>query len=100
MRARASLAMLLEKMGSYEKAIAHYEGLLALNPNDNQGIRYLLLSLYIEIESLDQALHLLDTYKEDIAATFMFNRALISLLTKGVTNEEYDLYVKANKQNT
>src|SRR5699024_3589385 len=49
MRAKAAYAISLEQAGFYEEAIKHYEELLELHPNDNQGIRDLLLPLYIEI---------------------------------------------------
>src|SRR3954453_6410197 len=42
MRARAGLAAALMKLGDTEGAVAHYRDMLRLNPNDNQGIRYLL----------------------------------------------------------
>src|SRR5699024_4510382 len=78
MRAKATYAALLDKMGFLEAAIEQYEELLELNPNDNQGIRDLLLPLYIESESFDEALKLLNAYKDDVSATLMFSRALVS----------------------
>src|SRR3546814_10479040 len=42
MRARAGLAITLWRLGDQQAAIAHYRAMLILNPNDNQGIRYLL----------------------------------------------------------
>src|SRR3546814_18004768 len=42
MRARAGLAITLWRLGDQQAAIDHYRAMLILNPNDNQGIRYLL----------------------------------------------------------
>jgi tetratricopeptide (TPR) repeat protein len=42
MRARAGLASTLVQLGDVEGALAHYRDMLKLNPNDNQGIRYVL----------------------------------------------------------
>jgi tetratricopeptide (TPR) repeat protein len=42
MRARAGLAAILYKRGEIDAAISHYQDMLTLNPNDNQGIRYVL----------------------------------------------------------
>ncbi|HXA70914.1 MAG TPA: hypothetical protein VNW24_10720, partial [Stellaceae bacterium] len=42
MRARAGLAGALLKLGDVDGALAHYRDMLKLNPNDNQGIRYVL----------------------------------------------------------
>ena len=39
MRARAGLAATLNLLGDIRAAIAHYQDMLRLNPNDNQGIR-------------------------------------------------------------
>lgn len=47
MRAKATYGMELERLGFTQKAIKVYEELLELNPNDNQGIRYMLLTLSI-----------------------------------------------------
>ena len=42
MRARAGLASTLLQLGDVDGALAHYRDMLKLNPNDNQGIRYVL----------------------------------------------------------
>ena len=42
MRARAGLAGTLLKLGDIDGAVGHYRDMLKLNPNDNQGIRYVL----------------------------------------------------------
>ena len=41
MRARAGLASALLKLGDVDGAIDHFRDMLRLNPNDNQGIRYM-----------------------------------------------------------
>ena len=47
MRARLNLAGLLRAVGLEQDAITHFEALLELNPNDNQGVRDLLLGSYL-----------------------------------------------------
>ena len=42
MRARAGLASTLLQLGDIDGALVHYRDMLGLNPNDNQGIRYVL----------------------------------------------------------
>ena len=49
MRARAGLAQCLWISGLRQEAVTHYTGMLKLNPNDNQGIRYVLLPCLIEL---------------------------------------------------
>ena len=44
MRARAGLAEFLVGQGDLESAAAHFRALLQLNPGDNQGLRYRLLT--------------------------------------------------------
>lgn len=99
MRAKAALAMHLEYVGLIEAAIEQYEELLELNPHDNQGIRSLLLPLYIEKKSLEDAMKLLETYKDDMTVTMMFSRALVTYLTEGLTGHTYNLFKQANEQN-
>ena len=74
MRARQELADLLRDAGRIEEAIAHYEAMLELNPNDNQGIRDLLLACYLTRGDLDGARRLFDQYDEDGSATFQWSR--------------------------
>lgn len=76
MRARAGLASCLWQLGQHQAAIEHYEEMLRLNPGDNQGIRYLLLTAYLA-EGLDAAAErLLGEYEDDASATWRYNRAL------------------------
>lgn len=77
MRARAGLASCLWQLGQRQAAIEHYEEMLRLNPGDNQGIRYLLLTAYLA-EGLDAAAErLLDEYEDDASATWLYNRVLL-----------------------
>jgi tetratricopeptide (TPR) repeat protein len=58
MRARATLAATLWRLGRREEAVEHQRELLRLNPRDNQGLRYrqanwlLALECYDELEEL------------------------------------------------
>ena len=64
MRARLQLALRLMETGRLEESIAEHEGMLELNPNDNQGVRYGLMALYLALERLDGANRLLQQYDE------------------------------------
>lgn len=97
MRAKATYAMALEDNGLMEKAIQTYEDLLNLNPNDNQGIRYLLLPLYLE-EDFEAAHDLLKEYDEP-SATFMYSKALLMYKEEGITNASIKALEDAEESN-
>lgn len=94
MRAKANYAQTLWQLGEKEKAVEQYEQLLQLNPNDNQGIRYLLLPAYIELGKYDQAEELIDQYDEP-TALMTYNRLLVSYLKYGLHEELEDLLDEA-----
>jgi tetratricopeptide (TPR) repeat protein len=76
MRARAGLAQCLWKLGERKQALDHFDDMLRLNPNDNQGIRYLLAQGLLE-EGEDKRLEkLMKAYPEDAAASWLYTRAL------------------------
>lgn len=64
MRARSELAWELKRMGRFDECIAEYEGMLELNPNDNQGVRYGLMACYLAVGALDGARRLFSQYDE------------------------------------
>jgi tetratricopeptide (TPR) repeat protein len=79
MRARELLAEALYADGQVSKAIKHYEALLELNPNDNQGIRDLLLGAYLGEDNLKGSQRLLQEYGDDATAVFAWGRTLGAL---------------------
>ncbi len=83
MRARKGLAMRLWEAGRREKAVEHYWDLLRLNPNDNQGIRYLLMPCLIEMGRDDDAERLYRQYEEDCLAIWAYSRALLDFRRHG-----------------
>jgi tetratricopeptide (TPR) repeat protein len=87
MRARAGLAACLWMLGERQKAIAHYTEMLRLNPNDNQGVRYLLADHLLE-EGDNKALgRLLNQYKEDASAAWLYTRALLTFRQEGASRQ-------------
>jgi len=85
MRARLALAGTLRDLGRHEEAFAHYRELLRLNPNDNQGVRYLLLAALLDERKDDEAGALLDRYPDDIQAIWAYGRVLQLLRATGDT---------------
>jgi tetratricopeptide (TPR) repeat protein len=83
MRARQGLALASWELGERSEAIAHYQQMLHLNPNDNQGVRYLLANALLE-EGLDDDLgELLESYEDDAGAGWVYARALWRFRTEG-----------------
>ncbi len=83
MRAMEGLATVQWELGQPEKAEQQYRELLRLNPGDNQGIRYLLLNLLIDMGQNEQALALLNKYEEDWSADIAYSAALLTFKEKG-----------------
>ncbi len=51
----------------------------SLYPNDNQGLRYEILSLYLLQNRLEDVERIFKQYKEDSGATWEFSKALYLL---------------------
>jgi tetratricopeptide (TPR) repeat protein len=99
MRALAGMADTLAGMGRIDDAIGHYQELLRLNPNDNQGIRDVLMPLLIEDKRTDDAEALWKQYKGDGTAMWQYARALLTFIQKGDCNTSRNLLAKAIKKN-
>lgn len=80
MRVMATLAGEMASVGMSLDAIAIYEEMLALNPNDNQGVRDPLLGLYLAVGDATGAKRLLKRYKGDSSACFAWARVIEHLL--------------------
>jgi len=86
MRARAGLAGTLLKLGDVDSAVAHYRDMLKLNPNDNQGIRYVLAGCLLRHDNDGALKELLAAY-EDGNASWLYTRALVAFRESGASNE-------------
>ena len=82
MRARAGVAMSLEQMGRLDEAADHFQALLELNPEDNQGLRYSLMPLLLQRNRDAEAARLLKQYDEE-SANWTYARALLAFRLSG-----------------
>lgn len=98
MRARHKLAYELYNAGRIAEAIHHYEEMLQLNPDDNQGLRYSLLAHYLEANDLDGARRVLKTYGDEPFALFLWARVLERYLS-GDLVEAVEALQQARRQN-
>ncbi len=78
MRARQGLALTLLTLGEEEAAIEHFQAMLKLNPNDNQGIRYLLLGSLLRRDDMPALKALLADYPDEWSVYWLYTRALIA----------------------
>ncbi len=83
MRARQGLAQALWDKGLRDEAVKHYQDMLRLNPNDNQGIRYLLIDCLLALGRDAEAARLIKRYKDDAAAAWTWSRALLAFRRAG-----------------
>lgn len=99
MRARQGLAQSLWEAGRQEEAVEHYQEMLRLNPDDNQGIRYLLASVLLETDRDGDLLRLLKQYEEDASAEWAYTTALLAFRQEGDSHRAGDLLAEATKAN-
>ncbi|MEZ4712414.1 MAG: hypothetical protein R3A44_34815 [Caldilineaceae bacterium] len=99
MRAREGLAEVLWRLGRTKEAITHFQEMLVLNPNDNQGVRYMLLNLYLDTGRDAEARALQKGYEEDGMAEWLYTRALLAFRKDGAGRQSDKLLRAALKMN-
>lgn len=83
MRARCGLGLELWRQGQRAEAIAELSGMLRLNPNDNQGMRYALIGWLLTEQRDAEAAKLLAAYPEDAYAGWPYAEALLAFRREG-----------------
>ena len=76
MRARAGLAECLIKLNQVDGAVEHYRDMLRLNPNDNQGLRYIVAEVLLDQNRDAELIKLLKQYKDDSMAEWLYTWSL------------------------
>jgi tetratricopeptide (TPR) repeat protein len=100
MRARAGLAATLNALGELDAAISNYQDMLRLNPNDNQGIRYVLAVCLMRSGDTEALKKLLKQYEEDGSALWLYTQALVAFRENKADNKAEELAKKAWSANT
>lgn len=86
MRAYHNLGMWNLDNARYDEAIGIFKRFLSVNPNDNQGVRYLLPHCWFEKNELSKIVTHCRKYREDVAPEILYSEALaLALLGR---NEE------------
>lgn len=60
------------ELGNFEAALDQFQQLMELNPNDNQGVRYLLVSTMLHLGSPEEADKILTLYPDPDDATYEY----------------------------
>lgn len=94
MRARAGLAAALNTLGEVASAISNYQDMLRLNPNDNQGIRYVLAGCLMKSGDIEALKKLLKQYEEDGSALWLYTQALVAYRENGASDKEAEELAK------
>lgn len=87
MRARQALVEALWYMGELQEAVAHMQEMLQFNPDDNQGVRYRLLTAYLDEGQIEQAEALLEAYEDDPSALWEYTTALLLYGREGASRK-------------
>lgn len=77
MRAMAGLAATYFNSDQIQRAINTWEEMLELNPNDNQGVRYGLITALLTVKKFKDAEKLLNDYEDDGSATWLYSKAYL-----------------------
>jgi len=99
MRARAGLANTLWDYGKKEDALTHYREMLRLNPGDNQGIRYSLLILLLELNRTDEVDTLLGEHENDWSSEWRYTQVLRAFQKEGHSPAAQEALEDALEQN-
>jgi tetratricopeptide (TPR) repeat protein len=99
MRAREGLSQALHTVGRLDEAAEHYQEMLRLNPNDNQGVRMQLLPLLLELDRDEDATRLLERYGGGDFAAMIYGRTLLEFRTSGDSKKAREKLSEALKAN-
>jgi tetratricopeptide (TPR) repeat protein len=100
MRCMQGYANSLYSLGKVEESIAIMEEMIELNPNDNQGVRDLLLLYLLEVNEFEKFEKYAAMFEGEESAFYLFNKALSAFKNKGEgidANRKLSLALKQNK---
>jgi tetratricopeptide (TPR) repeat protein len=76
LRCLCSLGVVHEREGRLEEALAIYQELLSLNPNDNQGVRALAVTVLFALKRPEEVIKVCTAYPDDGMPEVAYGRAL------------------------
>ncbi len=99
MTAKAGVAKCLYYLGEIDMALFHYQEMLELNPNDNQGVRYIISTLLLEYKLFDEYEALLKQYNDEGSPEWLFSIALYKFIKEGKSKNAKKAFYEAHKAN-
>jgi tetratricopeptide (TPR) repeat protein len=99
MRALEGKASCLWKLKRKEEALNTYYEMLDLNPNDNQGVRYILVDLLLSLNQEEDLDDLIREYKRDPTAIWLYTEALLNFRKNGASTTANRKLTKALEEN-
>lgn len=100
MRSKLQLVIVLIEQGKLQESVEHMQMMLDLNPNDNQGVRYLLLPILQKLDDTKAVDKLLKAYDGDWSAAWKYGGALHEFKKKGKSAKAKRLLKDAIENNT
>ncbi|WP_409199300.1 DUF6398 domain-containing protein [Methanobrevibacter sp. DSM 116169] len=92
-------SILLWEDNQKERAIDQLKYILKLNPDDNTGVRYILINNLLELNRLKEAEDLIDYFDEEYSSIWYFSKLLLSIKNKDDDETIKKLYNEANNLN-
>ncbi|HSF83948.1 MAG TPA: hypothetical protein VLA49_22155 [Anaerolineales bacterium] len=83
MRSMEGVANCLWQIGRKAEALEIYWEMLRLNPGDNQGIRYVLVDLLLNLNRMHELDKLIKRYRDEGSAVWLYTQALLAYRKKG-----------------
>lgn len=100
MRCLSATAMLRYKLGRKQESVITFEEILRLNPNDNQGVRDLLMTILIELNETEKYKKYAKKYRVDDTTFPRYNKVLFEYKTNGPTETTLLLLKEAISYNS
>lgn len=99
MIAMSNLAKCLQEYNEFDEALALFRKLIELNPNDNQGIRYLLANCLFDAHCDDELEKLLAKHDNDPSAALLYTKAVHLFRKEGPSQRAADALNRAFNEN-
>jgi len=89
-------AQILERQGKLDQACQIAQRIYKVNPNDNQGVRNLLVPWYVRLGQYDEAKKILKQYADTMCTVLAWSKVLLDYILKDNPLESLKKALKAN----